>query len=163
MLDGFQEMRPSPRYQLAFTPAAADEWPRVFMIVSPRVDGTLFVGYTEDITQTWDDSRPETWSDSPSAEMRDLIMEHVVRFVPVVENAMLVEHRVAVLGYPSAGRMVMGPIPSWENVYIAMVGDGGTGLSPAVGRIMTDLIVGGDRAKRAIEEVKPVHPSRFMW
>ena len=151
-----------PKYQLTFTPPAVGEWPRVFMIVSPRVDGTLLVGYTEDITETWDDSRPETWSDSPSAEMRDIIVEHAVRFVPVLENAMLVEQRAAVLGYPPAGRMVMGPVPEWKNVYIAMVGDGGTGLSPVVGRIMTDLIVGGDRARKAIEEVKSISPAKFV-
>jgi glycine/D-amino acid oxidase-like deaminating enzyme len=89
-------------------------------------------------------------------------VEYAVRFVPVLENAMLVEQRAAVLGYPPAGRMVMGPVPEWKNVYIAMVGDGGTGLSPVVGRIMTDLIVGGDRARKAIEEVKSISPAKFV-
>lgn len=49
-----------------------------------------------------------------------------------------------------------------ENVYMAMVGDSGIAISPAAGRIMTNLIVGGDRAKKTIEEVKSVSPSRFM-
>jgi len=132
------------------------------MIISSRVDGTLLVGYTEDRTETWDDSRPETWTDLPSEEMKELIIEQALRLVPALENASLVEHRAAVLGYPPVEGMVMGPLPKWENVYMAMIGDNGIAISLAVGRVMTDLIVGGDRAKKAIEEVKSVSPSRFM-
>ena len=150
------------KYQLAFVPSPVKKWPHVFMMVSPRVDGTLLVGYTEDITEDWDHSRPETWTDSPTPEMKELIIEQALRSVPILEDAKLVEHRAAVLGYPPAEGIVMGPFPKWENVYIAMIGDGGIGVSPAVGRIMTDLIVGGHRAKRAIEEVSSVSPSRLI-
>jgi len=151
-----------PQYQLGFRLPAVNEWPHVYMLVSPRVDGTMLVGYTEDRTETWDDSRPETWIDSPTAEMRDIMIEQALRFVPILEDARLVEHRAAVLGYPPAEGMVIGPVLKWENVYMAMVGDNGIAISPAVGRIMADLIVGGDRAKKAIEEVKSVSPGRFM-
>lgn len=151
-----------PKYQIAFVPPPVKEWPHLFMMVSPRVDGTLLVGYTEDITENWDHSRPDTWADSPTSEMKELILEQALHLVPILADAMLVEHRAAVLGYPPAEGLVMGPIPQWENVYIAMVGDGGIGISLAVGRVMTDLIVGGDRAKRAMEDINLVSPSRFM-
>ena len=151
-----------PQYQLGFRLPAVNEWPHVYMLVSPRVDGTMLVGYTEDRTETWDDSRPETWIDLPTAEMRDIMIEQALRFVPILEDARLVEHRAAVLGYPPAEGMVIGSVPKWGNVYMAMVGDNGIAISPAVGRVMTDLIAGGDRAKKAIEEVKSVSPGRFM-
>jgi len=149
-------------YQVAFRPPVAGRCLHASMIVSPRVDGTLLVGYTEDRTETWDDSRSETWTDVPSEEIKEFIIEQAPRLVPILEDAGLVEHRAAVLGYPPAEGMVIGPVPKWENVYMAMIGDNGIAVSPAVGRIMTDLIVGGDRAKKAIEEVKSVRPSRFV-
>ncbi len=151
-----------PEYQIAFIPPAIKDWPHVFMLVSPRVDGTLLIGYTEDRPETWDDSRPETWTDSPSAEMRDIMIEHAMRFVPSLEEASLVEHRAAVLANPSAEGIVIGPVPNYKNVYMAMVGDNGMCVSPVVGRTLTDLIVGGERAKKAMEKVKSVSPSRFM-
>ena len=151
-----------PQYQLNFKPVMASEWPHVYMLISPRVDGTMLVGYTEDRTGTWDDNRPETWIDSPSAEMKDIMMEQAVRFVPILEEAKLVEQRAAVLGPPPAEGMVIGPVPEWTNVYMAMIGDNGITVSPAVGRIMTDLIVGGERSKKAMEEVKTVIPGRFI-
>ncbi len=132
------------------------------MLVSPRVAGTLLVGYTEDRTETWDDNRPETWADSPTEEMKDFIIEHAPRLVPLLEGAGIVEHRAAVLGYPAAEGMVIGAVPGWENVYMAMIGDNGIAVSPAVGRIMTDLIIGGERGKKAAAEVKPASPARFM-
>ena len=132
------------------------------MIVSARVDGTLLVGYTEDRTDSWDDDRPETWVDFPTEEMRDFIIEQAPRLVPLLADAELVEHRAAVLGNPPAEGMVLGSVPGWDNVFVAMIGDNGIALSPAVGRIMTDLIVGGDRANKAIEEIKAVNPGRFM-
>lgn len=151
-----------PTHQISFIPPAGKEWPHVFAHTSPRVDGTLFLGYTEDHPEDWDNSRPETWTDSPSAEMRDLMMEHAVRFVPILEDAMLVEHRAAVLANPPGDGIVIGPLPKWENVYMVTVGDIGICVSLEVGRIITDLIVGGDRAKRAVEEVESVSPGRFM-
>ena len=89
-------------------------------------------------------------------------MGHAVRFVPILEDAMLVEHRAAVLANPPGDGIVIGPLPKWENVYMVTVGDIGICVNLEVGRIITDLIVGGDRAKRAVEEVESVSPGRFM-
>lgn len=151
-----------PVCQVAFRPPLAGRCLLASMIVSPRVDGTLLVGYTEDRTETWDDDRPETWEDAPTEEMRDFIIGQAPRLVPLLADAELVEHRAAVLGTPPAGGMVIGSVPGWDNVFIATIGDNGIALSPAVGRIMTDLIVGGERAKKAMDEVEPVSPGRSM-
>lgn len=151
-----------PKYQLSFVPPSETDWPHVYMLVSPRVDGTMILGYTEDRPETWDNSCPETWLDSPTPEMKHLILEQAVRFVPVLEEAHLVEHRAAVLGCPPSEGIIVGAVPKWENVYIAVMGDNGVELSPAVGRIMTDLIVGGDRARKVAEEVKRANPIKFM-
>jgi len=151
-----------PEYQLAFLPQAEQEWPHVFMLVSPRVDGTLYLGYTEERTETWDDSHPETWTDSPSAEMKQLMIEHGIRFVPILEDAELVEHRVGVLGVTPGEGMLVGPLPNWENVYMAEVGDNGMATSLTVGRVMTDLIVGGNRAKNTLAEVELISPAKFV-
>ncbi|MFC1995561.1 NAD(P)/FAD-dependent oxidoreductase [Chloroflexota bacterium] len=151
-----------PQYQLNFKPVMVSEWPHVYMLISPRVDGTILVGYTEDRTGNWDDNRPETWIDSPSTEMKDIMIEQAARFVPILKDAELVEQRAAVLGYPPAEGMVIGPLPEWANVYMTMIGDNGIAVSPAVGRIMTDLIVKGERVKKAMDEVKTVTPERFI-
>jgi len=152
----------SPRYRFNFRPDTSTEWPHVYMLVSPRVDGTLFVGYTEDRPEGWDDERPETWLSSPSTEMTSIILEAAVRFVPILEEATLVEQRADVLGNPCSEGMAIGPIPEWENVFLAMIGDNGIAVSPAVGRIITALITGGERAKKANEEIKPINPTRFV-
>lgn len=151
-----------PTQQMAFMPPTEKEWPHIYMVVSPRVDGSLYMGYTEDRPEDWDDNRPETWTDIPSAEMRDLMMEHAIRFVPFLEDALLVEHRAAVLANPPGEGIVLGPVLQFDNVYMATVGDNGMCVSLEVGRIITDLIVGGDRAKQALETVKEIRPAKFI-
>ena len=151
-----------PSHQMSFVPVMPSEWPHVYMICSPRADGSIFAGYTEDRTETWDDTRPDTWTDEPSDEMRQIMLEQTLRFLPILEEAEFVEQRSAVLASPPAEGMVIGPVPGWENVYMATIGDNGIATSAAVGRIMTDLIVGGDRGKKALEEVKTVSPGRFL-
>ena len=152
----------SPRYLVSYKPLAVQEWPRISMCVLPRLDNTILVGYTEDRTDTWDDNCPETWLDTPTEEMKYLIIEHALRLVPTLEDAKLIEHRAGILGCPPTGGVLIGPVPNWENVYIATVGDGGIAISPAVGRIVTDLIVGGNRGRRAIEEIKTALPLRII-
>ncbi|MFC1860803.1 NAD(P)/FAD-dependent oxidoreductase [Chloroflexota bacterium] len=147
-----------PNYQAAFRPPAVSEWPLVYMIISRRIDGTMLVGYTEDRPDTWDDDRPDTWIDSPSSEMKELMIEQALHFVPILEEARLIEHRAAVLGNPPSQGMVIGNFPNWQNVYLATIGDNGIEVSPAVGRIMTDLIVGGERAAKAKQEIETVSP-----
>lgn len=151
-----------PAFQLNFKPVMPTAWPHVYMIISPRADGSMFVGYTEERPEGWDDERIETWIDSPSAEMTNIMIEQAARFVPVLREATLVEQRAAVLGYPPSEGMTIGQVPGWDNVFLAMIGDNGIAVSPAVGRIMTDLIIGGQRAKKAKEEVKSANPAEFI-
>ncbi|MBW1801163.1 MAG: FAD-binding oxidoreductase, partial [Deltaproteobacteria bacterium] len=151
-----------PGHQMSFAPLMPGEWPHVFMIFSPRADGSIFAGYTEDRTENWDDTNPDTWTDAPSEDMTQIMLEQTLRFLPILEDAEIVEQRSAVLAAPPTEGMVIGPVPNWENVYLATIGDNGIAVSAAVGRIMTDLIAGGGRAEKALEEVKTVSPGRFL-
>jgi len=151
-----------PLYQMAYVPVTKDEWPHIHNLISPRVDGSILVGYVEDRTSSWDNMHPETWTDSPSIEIRDLILEHAVRFVPALNNATLIEHRAAILGNPSKEGLIIGPLPEAKNVFLATVGDNGIVISPIVGEIVTDMVLGGQRAKKALQSVELLQPSRFI-
>ena len=151
-----------PEYQTSYTPPAVGEWPRHYVFISPRVDGSVLAGYTEDRPTTWDDSRPETWEDIPTQDMKELIIEWAARLQPPIEEAMLVECRHALLGYPPDLGPIIGSLNEWENVYIATgMSDSGIICSPTVGRIITSLIAGGTRAKKAVEQWEPLSPNRF--
>ncbi len=153
-----------PRLQLGAHPPPTPPALKSINVISPRTDDTLLAGYTEDRTETWDDEHPETWAEFPTEEMKGLMIEQIVRMVPVLKDAVVVENRAAVMPYPCEQGLIIGPVPKWENVYIAVAGDGGLTRSPAAGRIMTDLIVGGERAKKTIEEVKSmeISPGKYI-
>jgi len=148
-----------PKLHLGAHPPPVPPAMKFINLISPRTDGTLMAGYTEDRTETWDDEHPETWSELPLEKMKDLMIEQIVRMVPVLEDAVVVENRAAAMPYPCDQGLIIGPVPKWNNVYIAVVGDGGLTRSPAAGRIITDLIVGGERAKETIEKVKSMEIS----
>jgi len=110
------------------------------MLVFPCADGSLLAGYTGDTDGVTADS------DNPTARSRQVISECLADFVPVLANASIVEHRAAVLANPPQGGLVLGRAPGWQNVYLALVGDGGIGVSPLTGqsiaRLIQDDIVG---------------------
>jgi len=47
-------------------------------------------------------------------------------------------------------------------MYLVTVGGIGICISLEIDQLITDLIVGGDRAKRAVAAVKPVSSGRFI-
>ncbi|MFC1910983.1 NAD(P)/FAD-dependent oxidoreductase, partial [Chloroflexota bacterium] len=151
-----------PQFQLSGRLDRPREWPRVYLLISPRVDGTLLVGYTEDRTENWDDLKPESWMDYPSSEMTNIILEDTIRAVPVLSDAILVEERAGIIAYPPAEGMVIGEVPDWNNVYLATIGDNGIALSPEMGRIISNLIIGGEYAVKARDEIKSIEPMRFI-
>lgn len=150
-----------PDYIISFRPPLINEWPHVYSIVSPRFDDNMYVGYTEDRTESWDDNRPETWVDFPSMEMQTIMLGNALRLYPALEDASLVEHRAAVLGFPRQW-MITGPVPDWDNVYMTMLGDNGIAVSPSVGRIMTNLIIGGERRGKTLKEIESISPVKFL-
>jgi len=80
-----------------------------------------------------------------------------VATIPRLEEAKLVEHRAAVEAWhPISGLPMLGRLPGWDNVYlVTWLAGFGIQWSPAVGRIVTDLIVKG-RSEDPIESFNPV-------
>jgi glycine oxidase len=130
--------------------------------IHPTVPGPILAGYCEDSLETWDDSRPETWDDRPTEEARDWLITGMLRGIPALEDAMLIEARCGLLGYAPDSMPIFGSLPGWENGYIgAGLGTVGNSLSPAASRLICDLILEGDRAEKAKKQLGPMSPSRF--
>ncbi|MEE9203112.1 MAG: FAD-binding oxidoreductase [Dehalococcoidia bacterium] len=120
--------------------------------IVPKVDGSVVVGYIEETGVDLEDDRIRE-------DSKNRMVDAAVRMVPRLRESKLVEARAGVLGYSPDGRPVLGRLPGWDNVYIAAgLGTLGILLSPAVGRVMADLIVKG-RAEAAIGELSP---ERFL-
>ncbi len=119
--------------------------------IVPKVDGKVILGRLElDVVD---------FDDRPTEEFRLSVMEAGVKTVPVLEEARLIEHRAA-LGtwHPTGGEPMLGRLPGWDNVYVALwLGAFGIQWSPAVGRIMADLIVNGRSA-----EAEPFNPAQYL-
>lgn len=127
------------------------------------VPGPILAGYHEGRPDTWDDSDSETWDDRPTEQARDWCIEGLLRGIPSAEDAMLIEARCGILGYASDSVPIFGNLPGWDNVYIgAGLGTVGNSLSPAASRLICDLIIGGEQAKKAEEQLTAMSPSRFV-
>ncbi len=130
--------------------------------IHPTVPGPILAGYCEDSLETWDESRPETWDDRPTEEARDWLIAGMLRGIPALEDAMLIEARCGLLGYAPDSMPIFGSLRGWENVYIgAGLGTVGNSLSPAASRLICDLILEGDQAEKAKKQLGPMSPSRF--
>lgn len=126
------------------------------------VPGPILAGYHEGRPDTWDDHSPETWDDKPTEAARDWCIEGMLRGIPALEDAMLIQARCGILGYASDSLPIFGNLPGWENVFIgAGLGTVGNSLSPGASRRICDLIMGGDKAEQAREELAAMSPSRF--
>lgn len=114
--------------------------------VCRKVDGSVMVGYIEEVGVEPDDEQP-------TKEGREELITLGTQIVPELSEAVLVEHRSGVLSYLPDCNPILGRVPGWDNVYIATgLGTNGIIFSPAVGRIMADLIVTG-RTDKAIERL----------
>ena len=127
-------------------------WPAHGMaVISPKVDGSVLVGYPEDRGVGLQD-------DWVSEEAMNKMVADGVNLVPRLNEARLVETRAGILGYTPDSVPILGRLSGWDNVYIAAgLGTFGICLSAPVGRIMADLIA-TDRTAQAIE---PLSPARF--
>jgi len=120
-------------------------------VIVPKVDGTVVLAAQRE-------NHPDEvdFDDRPTEEAKNTIIEATVDLVPGLIEAKLVEHRSALLDrQPNGGLPMMGQVPGWDNVYLATwMGGFGIMWSPAVGRIMADLIVKG-RTEDYIELLSP--------
>ncbi len=101
---------------------------------------------------------------SLSEETKLEALTGVVRILPALEEASIVEHRGDLLGMaptPPYQKPVMGRFPEWQNAYVASrFGGDGVCMSPATGELMAELIETGRaplRARRMFERLAPGH------
>ena len=124
----------------------------VGVAIVPKVDGKVILGH-------WEDDRVD-FDDRPTEEFRLSVMEAAVATIPRLEEAKLVEHRAAVEAWhPVSGLPMLGRLPGWDNVYlVTWLAGFGIQWSPAVGRIMADLIVKG----RSEDPIESFNPARYV-
>jgi glycine oxidase len=99
---------------------------------------------------------------SLSEETKMATLNGVVRILPALEDATIVEHRgdlLAMAPTPPYQQPVMGRFPGWQNGYVASrFGGDGVCMSPATGELMAELIDTGKpplRARRMFEQLAP--------
>ena len=108
-------------------------WAKNYATTKP--DGLLWAGTTEE---------EAGFNESPTAEGRDSIMASLLKMIPSLTEAQLVQQTACLRPFPSDEMLVMGAVPGWEGAYIATgAGRKGILLGPAMGRITADLIVSG--------------------
>jgi len=123
--------------------------------IIPKVNGTVILGCAgahEEVVANFDDR--------PTEETKTSIMSAAVALLPKLEEAKLVEHRAGLESWqPNGGLPMLGRLPGWDNVYLATwLATWGIQWSPAVGRVMADLIIKG----RFKESVEPLSPARLL-
>jgi glycine oxidase len=120
--------------------------------IIPKVDGKVILGRV-----AYDDV---DFDDKPTEAFRLSVMEAAVETIPRLEEASLVEQRVGLEAcQPAGGLPMLGRLPGWDNVYVATwLSIFGIQWSPAVGRVMADLIIKG----RAEETIESFNPARFV-
>ena len=101
---------------------------------------------------------------SLSEEKKMEALEGVVRILPALEDATIVEHRgdlLAMAPTPPYQKPVMGRLPEWQNGYIASrFGGDGVCMSPATGELMAELIDTGKVPLRARQMFETLAPRR---
>jgi len=113
-----------------------------------KIDRSVILGYIED--------RPEGFNDNPTEEAKQTMIAGAIRLMPELNEAEVIETRSGLLAYTPDGVPILGHLPEWDNVYLATgLGTIGITLSPAVGRIMADLIV-NDRSGNVLEKLSPI-------
>ncbi|MCH7977513.1 MAG: FAD-dependent oxidoreductase [Acidobacteria bacterium] len=100
-----------------------------------KPDGLVWAGTTEE---------EAGFDEGTTTDARDSIMASLVKMVPALAEAQLVQQTACLRPLSADGLLVLGPVPGWEGVYVA-TGGARTGISlgPAMGRIAADLVTKG--------------------
>ncbi len=103
--------------------------------VSPKPDGTTWIGTTEERVG---------FDDRPTTEAREAIMKDVMDLMPAVAQGDLVLQTACLRPASDDGMPVLGPVPGWEGVYMATGAERkGILLSAAMARVTADLVCQG--------------------
>ncbi len=117
--------------------------------IYPKLDGLNWCGTTED----W-----KGFDREPSEQVAREIRQRVVRLVPDLADAGLVQHTACLRPVTPDWLPILGRAPGWENVYLATgAGKKGILLAPGIGKSIADLIVTGETAL----PIQGYSPERF--
>ncbi len=100
-----------------------------------NADGLLWSGTNEEDVG---------FQETATSEARDSIMASLLKMLPPMRDAQLVQQTACLRPLASDGLPVLGAVPGWEGVYLATgAGRKGILLGPAMARIITDLLTSG--------------------
>ena len=100
-----------------------------------KPDGLLWTGTTEEEVG---------FDDNPTTDARDMIMASLLKMIPSVVDAQLVQQTACLRPLAADGEPLLGRVPGWDGVYMATgTGRKGILLGPAMGRITADIITKG--------------------
>ena len=103
--------------------------------VSPKPDGTTWIGTTEERVG---------FDDRPSTEAREAIMKDVMEIMPAVAEGELVLQTACLRPASDDGMPVLGSVPGWDGVFMATGAERkGILLSAAMARATADLVLTG--------------------
>ena len=108
-------------------------WDGNYAITKP--DDLLWAGTTEEEVG---------FDENPTSDARDSIMTSLLKMIPSMIEAQLVQQTACLRPLSSDRLLLLGAVPGWEGVYMATgAGRGGILLGPAMGLITADLITKG--------------------
>jgi len=116
---------------------------------STKPDGLVWAGTTEEFVG---------FDETLTVEARNKIMSSVLKIMPSLESAELVQQTACLRPYSTDGLPILGPVPGHKGVYLATgAGRKGILLGPVMGSAVADLILDG----RTDLPVEPFAPGRF--
>ncbi|MDA0769582.1 MAG: hypothetical protein BZY79_02390 [SAR202 cluster bacterium Casp-Chloro-G4] len=114
-----------------------------------KMDGLLWTGTTEE---------EAGFDENPTAAARDQIMASLLKMIPSLLDAELVQHTACLRPLSVDGIPILGPVPGLEGAYIATgAGRKGILLGPGMAKALTDQILKG----AADFPIEPFSPARF--
>ncbi len=152
---------------------------RLFIITArhgpilPRRDGILMAGSLGGVSMSGMDvdsahvfdpreTGPWEYDLNPSEWGRNFMLERVLKIMPALEEAEVVDHLAGVRPLCADRMPLIGPVPGWQGAYIATGhGTKGIHLSAVTGRIVADQIVRGKTEVPVPAEA--FSPGRFAY
>lgn len=118
--------------------------------VVTKSDGLTWVGTTEELVG---------FDEITTSQARDKIMGDLLKMVPSLEDAELVQHTACLRPLSSDGLPIVGKVPGWQNLYLG-TGAGRKGILWSTGMChgLTDLILNG---ATDVPGVDALDPARF--
>ena len=114
-----------------------------------KADGLLWTGSTEEEVG---------FDELPTEPARRQIFQSVKTMLPYTKSATVAMQTACMRPVTPDGALVLGPVPRWENIYLATGGARqGIMLGPGIGRVTADLLIHGTTPV----DIEPLSIKRF--